>query len=73
MPFDERTIGDIFSSKKLGAVLFNGANSDELLAAFTEAAKEYSATDAKPLIFTLIDSKNEHLDNFAQYIKINHK
>ena len=26
--FDERTIGDIFTSKKFGAVLFNGENSD---------------------------------------------
>lgn len=31
VPFDERTIGDIFGSGKKGLVLFNGESSTELL------------------------------------------
>lgn len=73
VPFDERTIGDMFGSSKLGVVLFNGANNNVLLDAFTEAAKEYAATDKQSLIFTEINDKSEHLENFANYIKINHK
>lgn len=33
--FDDRMIGEIFKSKKLAAVLFNGKGSGELLTAFT--------------------------------------
>ena len=71
--FDERTIGDMFGSSKLGIVLFNGADSSVHLDAFTEAAKAYSETDGQSLIFTEIKSSNEHLKNFADYIKINHE
>lgn len=73
VPFDERTIGDIFGSSKKGAVLFNGENNNVILEAFTEAAKEYASTDGENLIFTEINDKSEHLENFANYIKIDHK
>lgn len=49
VPFDERTIGDIFGSGKKGVVLFNGDSNEELLSAFTEAAKAY---DGESLVFT---------------------
>jgi len=39
VPFDERTIGDMFSSKKPGAVLFNPTDSTELYESFAQAAK----------------------------------
>lgn len=52
VPFDERTISDIFGSRKLGAVLFNSENNNVLLDAFTGAAKAYSETDGASLIFT---------------------
>lgn len=73
VPFDERTIGDIFGSRKLGAVLFNSENNNVLLDAFTGAAKAYSETDAASLVFTEIPQGNEHVENFANYIKIDHK
>lgn len=41
VPFDERTIGDMFSSGKKGVVFFNGDSNEETLNAFTEAAKAY--------------------------------
>lgn len=41
VPFDERTIGDMFGSGKKGLVLFNADSSDELLQAFTDAATSY--------------------------------
>lgn len=41
VPFDDRTIGDMFGSGRKGVVLFNGDSNDELLQAFTDAAKEY--------------------------------
>ena len=63
----------MFGSSKKGVVLFNGGNDEALLTAFSEAAKEYSETDGDALIFTEINDKSEHLDNFANYIKINHK
>lgn len=34
VPFDERTIGDVFGSQKLGVVLFNGEDSETLLNSF---------------------------------------
>ena len=71
--FDDRTIGEMFSSQKKGLVLFNGADDNVLLEAFTSAAQEYSAGDSAPLVFTEINSKSEHLANFANYIKINHQ
>lgn len=58
VPFDERTIGDVFGSGKTGIVLFNGADSNVLLNFFQEAAKEYSNTDGAPVIFTDIGSTN---------------
>lgn len=70
VPFDERTIGDIFGQSKLGIVLFNGQDSNVILDVFTEAAKEYAATDGQPLIWTELKAGNEHLDNFSDYIKI---
>ena len=73
VPFDERTIGDMFGSSKKGLVLFNGADDEALVNAFKEAANQYSSTDGEALIFTEITSKSEHLENFANYIKINHK
>ena len=73
VPFDERTIGDMFGSSKKGLVLFNGGDDETLLSAFKEAATEYSSTDGEALIFTEITSRSEHLENFANYIKINHK
>lgn len=73
VPFDERTIGDVFGQAKLGIVLFNGADSNVLLNFFQEAAKDYSNTDGAPIIFTEISSANEHLANFADYIKVNDK
>lgn len=39
VPFDERTISDVFSSKKIAAVLFNADDSKDLLETFTTAAK----------------------------------
>jgi hypothetical protein len=39
VPFDERTIGDMFSQAKAGICLFNKDNSNVLLDAFTESAK----------------------------------
>jgi hypothetical protein len=39
VPFDERTIGDMFSQAKPGICLFNKENSNVLLDAFTESAK----------------------------------
>jgi hypothetical protein len=63
----------MFGSAKKGLVLFNGKDDSALLDAFTEAAKEYSSTDGESFIFTEINSKSEHLENFANYIKINHK
>lgn len=57
VPFDERTIGDMFSNAKAGICLFNKGNSNVLLDAFTESAK--AARDAgKQLIFTHIDVHN---------------
>jgi hypothetical protein len=54
VPFDERTIGDMFSQAKPGICLFNQGNSNVLLDAFTESAK--AAKEAgKQLIFTHID------------------
>jgi hypothetical protein len=39
-PFDDRTIGDIFSEGGSAAILFHSANGGEALgAAFTEAAE----------------------------------
>lgn len=73
VPFDERTIGDMFGSSKKGLVLFNGGDNEALLSALKEAASEYSSTDGEALVFTEITSKSEHLENFANYIKINHK
>lgn len=63
----------MFGSSKKGIVLFNGADDSALLGAFKEAAVEYSSTDGEALIFTEINSKSEHLENFANYIKIDHK
>lgn len=71
VPFDERTIGDMFSSGKKGVVFFNGDSNEEILNAFTQAAKDYNGDEA--LIFTEVSSKNEHLDNFANYIKLDRK
>lgn len=71
--FDERTIGEMFGSAKKGVVLFNGESDAELLSAFTEAAKEYSSSDSDALVFTQITKKSEHLENFANYIKVDHK
>lgn len=69
--FDDRTIGDMFGSGKKGVVFFNGDASAEILEAFTAAAKEYDGEEA--LIFTEVDNKNQHLDNFAGYIKLDRK
>lgn len=71
VPFDDRTIGDMFGSGKKGLVLFNSDSSAELLEAFTAAAKEYDGEES--LIFTEVDAKNQHLDNFAGYIKLDRK
>lgn len=38
VPFDDRTIGDIFGQQKLGLVLFNSEADNVLLSAFTDAA-----------------------------------
>lgn len=73
VPFDERTIGEMFGSSKKGVVLFNGANDETLITALKEAAQAYSETDGEPLIFTEITDKSEHLENFANYIKINYR
>lgn len=73
VPFDERTIGDIFGSRKLGLVLFNSEGNNVLVEAFNEAAKSYSETDGESIIFTEIPQGNEHIENFANYIKIDHK
>ena len=70
VPFDERTIGDIFGNQQMGIALFNAENSNVWLDAFTEAAKEYQNTDGQPLIWTELRAGNEHLDNFSGYIKI---
>lgn len=35
VPFDERTIGEMFASAKKGVVLFNGDSSKDLLNALT--------------------------------------
>ena len=58
MEFDERTINDIFSSRKLGCTFFNGANSNEMVEAFNAAAEEYGNSDGEPLIFTSIKADN---------------
>ena len=71
VPFDDRTIGDIFGSGKKGLVLFNGDSSAELLEAFTAAAREYDGEEA--IVFTEVDAQNQHLDNFAGYIKLDRK
>lgn len=71
--FDERTIGDIFSSRKLGCTLFNGASSNEMIEAFNAAAQEYANSDGQPLVFTSINADNEHFENLANYIKIKHQ
>ena len=63
----------MFGSAKKGVVLFNGESDAELLSAFTEAAKEYSSSDSDALVFTQITKKSEHLENFANYIKVDHK
>ena len=73
VPFDERTIGDMFGQQKKGLVLFNGQNNNVWIEAFTAAAQEYASTDGEALVFTEINDKSEHLDNFANYIKIDHK
>ena len=73
VPFDERTIQDVFGQAKTALVLFNGANSNVLLTSFQEAAQQYSSTDGPAMIFTEINAENEHLANFADYIKIKHE
>jgi hypothetical protein len=54
VPFDDRTIGDMFSQAKPGICLFNKEGSNVLLEAFTESAKAAKAA-GKQLIFTHID------------------
>lgn len=66
-PFDDRTIMTIFQGGKKGAILFNSESSNVLLDAFTQAAKEYNG---EALIFTEIEASNQHLDNLANYIKL---
>ena len=73
VPFDERTIEGMFGNGKIGMVLFNGADSSVLTETLLETSKEYAKTDGKPLIFTEIAGSNEHLQNFADYIKISHE
>ena len=73
VPFDDRTIGDIFGQQKLGLILFNSEANNVLLSDFTDAVQSYSETDGPALIFTEISQGNEHVENFANYIKIQHK
>lgn len=54
VPFDERTIGEIFSQAKPGLCLFDREGSNVLLDAFTESAKAVKGS-GKQLIFTHID------------------
>lgn len=61
----------MFSSGKKGVVFFNGDSNEEILNAFTSAAKDYDGEEG--LIFTEVSPKNEHLDNFANYIKLDRK
>lgn len=68
VPFDERTIGDMFSQSKAGLCLFNKEGSNVLLDAFTEAAKNVKES-GKQLIFTHIEQNSEHIGPFADYIK----
>jgi len=60
VPFDERTIGDMFSQSKAGLCLFNKEGSNVLLDAFTEAAKNVKES-GKQLIFTHIEVKNSFI------------
>lgn len=69
VPFDDRTIGEIFSKAKPGICLFNKDGSNVLLDAFTESAKAVKGS-GKQLIFTHIDPTSEHIGPFADYIKI---
>lgn len=53
--------------------MFNSEGNNVLVEAFNEAAKSYSETDGESIIFTEIPQGNEHIENFANYIKIDHK
>lgn len=54
VPFDDRTIGEMFSQGKPGVCLFNKQGSQGLIDAFTESAKQIKGS-GKQLIFTHID------------------
>ncbi len=54
VPFDDRTIGDMFSSSKPGICLFNKEGSNVLTDAFTEAANTIRES-GNQLIFTHIE------------------
>jgi hypothetical protein len=57
VPFDDRTIGDMFSSSKAGLCLFDKDGSSVLVDAFNQAAKAY-IDSGKSLIFTHIDKNS---------------
>lgn len=52
--FDDRTIGDIFSNKKSGVLLFDAAGEEALVNAFSNAANEWRQNHGTDLLFSHI-------------------
>ena len=59
-PFNDRTIGEIFSERGSAAILFHSPQAGEaLVSAFTDAAKAWRVDRQKSLIFTDIPVRME--------------
>ncbi len=57
-PFNDRTIGDIFSERGSAAILFHSPQAGQaLVSAFTDAAQAWRVDRQKSLIFTDIPVK----------------